>query len=91
MTKFVQFHVNAIYWHAPITNVTTRMGNLPKSKINFGVNLRNEWAKGKEYTDSKFCLNITGDSPHSHTNQRSIRVGCIPVIVADSLPVYSQC
>eukprot|EP00979_Chaetoceros_neogracilis_P013788 scaffold4087_cov172-Chaetoceros_neogracile.AAC.2 len=79
-------HNSTIYRHAPITNVT--MSNLPNSKIGFGINSRHEWAK--EYIDSKFCLNIRGDSPHSHTNIRSIRVGCIPVIVADSLPVYSS-
>eukprot|EP00979_Chaetoceros_neogracilis_P018640 scaffold10949_cov451-Chaetoceros_neogracile.AAC.1 len=48
------FHNSTIYRHAPITNIT--MSNLPKSKIGFGIDSRQEWAK--EYIDSKFCLNI---------------------------------
>ena len=32
---------------------------------------------------------IRGDSPHSHALWRSIRVGCIPVIISKHLPVYA--
>ena len=79
------FANSTIYRQAPVTNVT--MENLPKSRIGFGIDTKEEWIK--EYIDSKFCLVIRGDSPHSNALQRAVRVGCIPVVVADCLPIYS--
>jgi len=79
------FANSTIYRQAPVTNVT--MENLPKSKIGFGIDSKEEWIK--EYIDSKFCLVIRGDSPHSNALLRAVRVGCIPVVVADCLPIYS--
>jgi hypothetical protein len=36
-----------------------------------------------EFAQSQFCLVIRGDTPHSHSLLRAVRVGCIPVIVSD--------
>lgn len=76
---------STIYRHAPVTNIT--LDKFPKSCIGFGMKDANEWQR--EYSSSKFCLIIRGDSPHSHALWRSIRLGCIPVIVSDTLPFFA--
>ena len=40
------------------------------------------------FIDSKLCLAIRGDNPATHAVLRSVRVGCIPVVISDSLPRY---
>ena len=76
---------STIHRHGPITNITAD-DNFPKSSIGWPVG-KEEWESN--FRDSKFCLNIRGDSPHSHSMWRSIRVGCIPVVSSDHLPVFS--
>jgi len=82
---FGSIHNSTIHRQAPITNIT--LENFPKSSIGFGISSRNEWIQ--TFRDSKFCLNIRGDSPHSHALFRSIRSGCIPVISSNTLPIFS--
>ena len=79
------FNNSTIFRHAPITNITLD-SNFPKSSIGWDIE-KEAWERN--FTDSKFCLIIRGDSPHSHALWRSIRVGCIPVIAADVLPIFS--
>ena len=79
------FNNSTIYRHAPITNITLD-NNFPKSSIGWGLK-PDEWLE--EFSRSQFCLMIRGDSPHSHALWRSIRVGCIPVIISKHLPVYA--
>lgn len=43
----------------------------------------------EQFTDSKFCLVIRCDTPHTHALSRSIQAGCIPVIIADLLPTFA--
>jgi len=69
----------------PITNIT--LDDFPKSSIGYGLSDKNEWIE--TYRDSKFCLCIRGDSPHSHAFFRSVRSGCVPVVASDSLPIFS--
>jgi hypothetical protein len=84
-TRAKRSHYNStIYRHAPVKNINH--GDFPKSSIGFGLK-SHEWLR--EFQDSKFCLVIRGDSPHSHSLWRAIRLGCIPVIAADSLPIFS--
>ena len=78
-------HNSTVYWYAPVINVTFE--NLPNSIIGWNMGSKDDWIK--QYTDSKFCLMIRGDSPHSKAFLRAIRVGCIPVVVADSLEIYA--
>lgn len=79
------FNNSTMYRHASITNITLD-NNFPKSSIGWGLD-RDEWLE--EFSRSQFCLMIRGDSPHSHALWRSIRVGCIPVIISKHLPVYA--
>ena len=79
------FNNSTMYRHAPITNITLDY-NFPKSSIGWGLKSV-EWLE--EFSRSQFCLMIRGDSPHSHALWRSIRVGCIPVIISKHLPVYA--
>jgi len=79
------FFNSTIYRHVAVTNIS--ISNLPKSSIGWDMSSNEQWLK--EYVDSKFCLVIRGDSPHSAAFIRSIRVGCIPVIVADCLPIFA--
>ena len=67
--------------HAPILNVTKSA--LPLSSIGFNLQ-RHVW--NQEYADSKFCLVIRGDTPHSHALFNAVKVGCIPVIISDWYP-----
>eukprot|EP00557_Chaetoceros_sp_GSL56_P007581 CAMPEP_0176499766 /NCGR_PEP_ID=MMETSP0200_2-20121128/13123_1 /TAXON_ID=947934 /ORGANISM="Chaetoceros sp., Strain GSL56" /LENGTH=628 /DNA_ID=CAMNT_0017898249 /DNA_START=142 /DNA_END=2025 /DNA_ORIENTATION=+ len=76
---------STIYRHVPVTNVT--MSHLPPSSIGWGIVNVEQWLR--EFVDSKFCLVIRGDSPHSKAFVRSVRAGCIPVVIADCLPVYA--
>ena len=78
-------HNSTVYRYAPVINVTYE--NLPKSSIGWNMGSKDDWIK--QYTDSKFCLVVRGDSPHSKAFLRAIRVGCIPVVVADSLEIYA--
>jgi hypothetical protein len=93
------FNNSTIHRHGPITNITFETTNnnnnnnnkhngnfFPRSSIGWGLNPY-EWLY--EFSRSQFCLTIRGDSPHSHSLWRSIRVGCIPVIVSKHLPVYA--
>ena len=43
----------------------------------------------EHYASSKFCLSIRGDSPHSHALIRSVKFGCIPVVISDFYSLYS--
>jgi hypothetical protein len=46
-----------------------------------------EWFQ--KYTSSRFCMVIRGDNPTSRAHLRTVKVGCIPVIVSDTLPYYA--
>ena len=59
---------------------------LPKSSIGFELD-RIEWMR--QFVDSKFCLVLRGDTPHSHALLRAVRAGCIPVMVSDSYEQYA--
>ncbi|GFH49191.1 hypothetical protein CTEN210_05667 [Chaetoceros tenuissimus] len=76
---------STIYRHSPITNIT--FSNYPKSSIGFDLENATIWQR--EYMDSKFCLVIRGDDPASRSLWRALRVGCIPVIISNLLPIYS--
>ena len=78
---------STIYRQAPIKNITQDANGtiFPKSSIGFDIK-RDQWLR--DYKDSKFCLVVRGDNPGSHALWRSIRMGCIPVIAADALPVW---
>jgi len=78
------FNNSTIYRTSPLIK---SMEMLPKSKIGWGIESPKEFVE--ELLDSKFCLVIRGDSPHSKSFLRSIRAGCIPVVVSDCLPIYS--
>lgn len=43
----------------------------------------------EHFQDSRFCLVIRGDNPASRALWRSIRAGCLPVIISDFLPYYA--
>ena len=91
-TNFIFYHSRqqpyfnnaTMFRHAPITNIT--LENFPKSSIGWDISA-GEWLS--EFNSSQFCLNIRGDSPHSKSLWRTMRVGCIPVIVSKHLPVYA--
>ena len=86
---FYQTRTEVSYWnstmfrHAPVTNITR--ASFPKSSIGFGLKDKGEWLR--ELGDSKFCLVIRGDTPHSKALWRSIRCGCILVVASDTLPI----
>lgn len=62
------------------------VADFPDSVIGFSEPDRQKWLK--EYTSSQFCLVLRGDTPNSHALFRSVRAGCIPVIVSDTYPIY---
>lgn len=76
---------STIFRQSPITNIT--FSNHPKSSIGFEIENATIWQS--EFLDSKFCLVIRGDEPNSRALWRALRVGCIPVIISNLLPIYS--
>jgi Exostosin family len=73
--------------HAPIVNVS--LASLPRSSIGIGDITKEEWVT--HFKDSKFCLAIRGDTPQSHSLLRSVRAGCLPVVISDHYPWYAPC
>lgn len=71
---------STMYRVAPLR---VRCQNLPGSpRCSFGYDLpHDQWAK--HMSDSKFCLVMRGDTPHSHSLYNAIRVGCLPVVISD--------
>jgi hypothetical protein len=81
------FNNSTIYRHAPMTiTLNSTKNSFPRSSIGWGLDA-DEWLY--EFSRSQFCLMVRGDSPHSHSLWRSMRVGCIPVIASKHLPVYA--
>jgi hypothetical protein len=46
-----------------------------------------EWVR--EFSSSKFCLAIRGDTPHTHALLNAVKVGCIPVVISDMYPTFA--
>lgn len=73
---------STIYRHAPILHGD----GLPRpSSIGFDIP-EEDWKK--HFGDSKYCLVVRGDNPTSRALWRTIRQGCIPIIVSNALPFY---
>lgn len=72
------------YRMAPLNE--TVIDALPQSSIGFDIS-GEEW--NREFSSSKFCLVVRGDTPHSHALLRAVRAGCIPVIVSDAYETYA--
>jgi hypothetical protein len=72
------------YRHGPL-NLT--LASLPNNS-SLGLDIQpTQWLK--EFTDSQFCLSSRGDTPHTHTLLRAVRVGCIPVVVSNLYPIFA--
>ena len=93
------FYNSTQYRHAPILLLNNNNNNnnnnsqqsqqsrLPQpSCVGFDMNAT-EWLQ--EFTNSKFCLAIRGDTPHTHALIRAVKVGCIPVVISDHYPMYA--
>jgi hypothetical protein len=59
--------------------------SLPGVKVGTGLPPK-EWVAGFENT--KFCLVMRGDTPSSHSLYNSMKSGCMPVIVSDTLFLF---
>ncbi|KAL9190494.1 hypothetical protein ACHAXT_000200 [Thalassiosira profunda] len=81
---------STIFRHAPVTsfpaNGTAEATTYSQSSIGFDIDPA-EWTH--RYARSKLCLCIRGDNPGSRALLRSIRVGCIPVVISDLYPRYA--
>mmetsp|Transcript_10661 Transcript_10661/g.16224 ORF Transcript_10661/g.16224 Transcript_10661/m.16224 type:complete len:496 (-) Transcript_10661:237-1724(-) len=72
--------------HAFFSN-STKPTLLEHQPVSIGMGLPyEEWKQ--TYENSKFCLVLRGDNPGSRALLRSVRNGCIPLIVSDPLPFY---
>ena len=71
--------------HAPVHNLT--LTAFPPSSVGFDMSSKEEWLS--HFQKSKFCLAIRGDTPHSHALLRSVRAGCIPVVISDDWPAFA--
>ncbi len=69
---------------APIRNVSSTA--LPSSSIGWSI----PWEKwNRDILDSKFCLVMRGDTPHSHSLLNAVKVGCLPVVISDWYLFYA--
>lgn len=85
------FYNSTQYRYAPLLLLDTKQQQsqyrLPQpSCVGFDMNAT-EWLR--EFTNSKYCLAIRGDTPHTHALIRAVKVGCIPVLVSDYYPLYA--
>jgi hypothetical protein len=78
-------HNSTQYRHAPVQPHV--IAHFPDSSLRKGNMDPQEWMA--KFMDSRFCLIIRGDTPHSHALLRALKIGCIPVVVSDYYPVYS--
>lgn len=91
-TFFIFYHTreegsmfnSTAYRRAPLLPEVT--AGLPKSSIGYDIS-QQEWMQ--HYRSSKFCLVIRGDTVHTHSLLRSVKFGCIPVVVADLYPNFA--
>ena len=81
---------STIYRLAPINMVdSTRNPIFNSTYSSIGYDLPHEtWVD--HMSRSKFCLAIRGDTPHTHALLRSIRAGCIPVVISDYYPMFAS-
>mmetsp|Transcript_4999 Transcript_4999/g.12674 ORF Transcript_4999/g.12674 Transcript_4999/m.12674 type:complete len:376 (+) Transcript_4999:524-1651(+) len=70
------------------TTTTTRPVTMIKQPSSIGYGLSKEqWIH--DTSQANFCSSIRGDNPMSSSIWRSVRVGCIPVVVSDIWEYYS--
>ena len=72
------------YRRAPLERVNWT--DLPESCIGFDLP-PDEWLGN--ITNSKYCIIMRGDTPHTHALLRAVRVGCIPVLISDQYQRYA--
>jgi Exostosin family len=72
--------------HALVKDNTTALQLPYPSSIGFDIPL-DEWKQA--FYDSKFCPCIRGDNPQTRCLWRSIRAGCIPLVISDMWPLYA--
>jgi hypothetical protein len=75
---------STIYRRAPLRPSVQEA--IPKSSIGFDLE-KEQWLQ--DFSDSKFCLVVRGDIPHSHALLRAVKAGCIPVVVSDLYEYYA--
>lgn len=72
------------YRRAPMERVNWT--DFPESCIGYDLPPA-EWLGN--ITNSKYCLIMRGDTPHTHALLRAVRVGCIPVLISDQYQRYA--
>ena len=81
---------STIYRLAPINMVdATKHPIFNSTYSSIGYDLPHDtWVN--HISNSKFCLAIRGDTPHTHALLRSIRAGCLPVVISDYYPMFAS-
>ena len=81
---------STIYRLAPLNDIdSVKYPIFDKQHSSIGYDLPHDiWVQ--HMSKSKFCLAIRGDTPHTHALIRSLRAGCIPVVISDLLPLFSS-
>lgn len=87
------YHIRPTKFHTPHSTEFRRLPlqekvikALPNSSIGNDLE-KSIWME--QFTSSKFCLVVRGDDPKSHSLLRSVKVGCIPVVISDAYPEYA--
>ena len=70
--------------HALLTNETIRALS-GSSSIGLDIS-KKQWLR--DYSNTKYCFVIRGDTPSSRALLRAVKVGCVPIIVSDLLDSY---
>lgn len=72
------------YRHALVKNGEGEKLVQPSS-VGFNTN-HEKWLS--DFLNSKYCVVVRGDNPTTRSLFTAIRLGCMPVIVSDALPMY---
>ena len=83
-------HNSTVYRLAPLNMVNTTTHPVFNSTYSsIGHDLPHDtWLD--HMSRSQFCLAIRGDSPHTHALVRTIRAGCMPVVISDYYPQFGS-
>lgn len=84
-TKGTSMYNSTNYRHALVNDHVELELHFPNASVGYQIQY-DQWLS--DLQNSKYCLVVRGDNPSSRSLYTAVRVGCMPLIVSNSLPFY---